>query len=148
MTVLAFTVRDHRGKLLLLSTSMAICNTPFFAVLKFLYWASEYAASCSWQKVMWVSDAQNVINDILDTKEPSGWESARGTTTIRHRFRTHEWRLVWEGKEYNELADSRTKYTALNEISFFFDEFSLGNLSQVCLDVVLTEQLRAGFFEE
>lgn len=48
--VLAFAIRDHKGKLLFLSTIMRSCRMPFEAELKALDWASNYVAICSWNK--------------------------------------------------------------------------------------------------
>lgn len=62
---LAFAVRDHKGKLLLLSTTTTPCMTPFLAELKALEWATNYAAMCAWNKVLWAVDAQNVVQDVL-----------------------------------------------------------------------------------
>lgn len=62
---LAFAIRDHKGKLLFLSTTTTPCMTPFLIELKDLEWAINYVAMCAWNKVLQAVDAQNLVPDIL-----------------------------------------------------------------------------------
>lgn len=72
VTALAFVVRDHKGKLLLLSTTSILCRTPFLAEARALEWACSYAEVCSWQKVIWVSDAKHVLQEVTNVQERAG----------------------------------------------------------------------------
>lgn len=63
---------------------------------------------------------------------------------IRERLRRQEWTLKWSGHDFSALADAAAKFTALNGVSLFCDEFSVGNLPQLCLEVVLRDKLCVG----
>lgn len=88
-----------------------------------------------------MTDAQNILRNVMESKEPTGWDSEQDLTG---RFRNHEWTITWEGREANVLADLAAKFTATSGISLFCDEFILGESPQQCLDVILKEQLSAG----
>lgn len=49
---LAFAIKDHKGKLLLLSTMILSCTSSFLAEVKGLKWASDYATTCSWGNIV------------------------------------------------------------------------------------------------
>lgn len=73
--------------------------------------------------MVWAVDAStlDVMKETLLEAEPAGWDSSQELITVRDRLtKKKDRKLIWEGREFNELADSAAKFTFQHEFSLNF----------------------------
>ena len=68
---LAMVVRDYQDKLLYVTSALDRCTSPHMAEILALEWASKYAEQCLWNKVIWSSDAKEVVKEVKSEDEPT-----------------------------------------------------------------------------
>lgn len=102
---------DDRGKLLVLRTKLIDCASPFDAEVKALEWASDVAEMGSWRKVVWSMDAKLIVDEMLSSEEPNGWETRLDLLNIKERFQNREWILCWHPRNTNVVADAAAKFS-------------------------------------
>lgn len=102
--------KDCKGKLVTLQTKLLPTMTPYLAELNALFWASEMAMSLPCSSLVWECDANNVIRDVLDPKDPCVWESRHDLLVVKSRFRTSPWTIHCEARSANGLADDAAKF--------------------------------------
>lgn len=74
-----------------------------------LDWTSLRAAEVGWNKVLWVSDAMEVVKEVNWNLTPWNWDTFYLMLIIKERFSNFNWHLVWEARETNQVADAVTK---------------------------------------
>ncbi|KAF3449996.1 hypothetical protein FNV43_RR06075 [Rhamnella rubrinervis] len=141
--VAAMVVRDNEGKILLLDTCIFTAMSAFDAEIKTLNWAASKASSCGWKNLIWISDAKEAVRLILDHSVPANWPSRDEIKFLRNIFTREDWKLEWNCRPANKLADISAKFSLSNSRVIFYYEFSIGNLPKCISDCVLVEQLAA-----
>ncbi|KAF3437423.1 hypothetical protein FNV43_RR20176 [Rhamnella rubrinervis] len=139
----AMVVRNNDGKLIFLSSTVLNCNSSFEAELAALNWASGIAERGGWSKVIWEVDALEVVNAIEETGEPHCWFGFHKVKDIRQRFSCFDWKLCWQSRRCNLIADVTAKETLFSDVCFEVDEFSLEKLPSSVLVPLFAEQLAA-----
>lgn len=56
-------------------------------------------------------DAANVIEDVLNSWEPQGWDSKSYILPVRQRFAVFNWKLDWNPKTSNRAAHAAASFT-------------------------------------
>lgn len=137
---MSFVAQDHRGKFILLQSSLAGTLSPEKAEIKTLVWATEIVSSKGSELVEWRCDAQRVVDQIMTIEEPNIWHTINDLLLLRQRFQRGDWILLWTNIEAN------TKFSLKHKLLFCcFDLFELLHCSigAICLeDEALSFSLR------
>lgn len=110
----------------------------FDAEFKVLEWASGLIEEKGWGNIMWSSDALMVVKEINAKNSPNDWSASNDLLVIRCRFETNKWRMSWNARTSNILADLIAKNTASSNIPLFFYVY---NLKDIPLDYLLCADL-------
>ncbi|KAF3438278.1 hypothetical protein FNV43_RR21039 [Rhamnella rubrinervis] len=139
----AMDVRDSTGTPLFLATQLFSCLSSYNVDAKILAlnWASTHAKECNWKNIIWVTDAKEVANTVLEASTPANWNSWYEIQSLKERFLCEDWILEWNNREANCLADLEAKYTLQHKTLLRCDEFSLNLLPKCITDRIQLERL-------
>ena len=140
----AMVVRDNRGKLLFLDTKLFKCYSAMDAEIQAIEWASSKAEHSGWKNIQWSIDAKEVTKIILDSSFPANWSSWYEIQNLRIRFGRGDWKLEWNRREQNIVADSTAKYVLDHKCLLKCDEFSTRVLPFNIIDRLMIEQEGSG----
>ncbi|KAF3448191.1 hypothetical protein FNV43_RR08904 [Rhamnella rubrinervis] len=118
----------------------AVPHSPFEAELNALHWASELAERGRWTNVIWKMDTLEVVNVIERSSKPHCWFGFHKVLNIRNRFSSFVWKLCWNNRLCNLIADAVAKETLVSSVCFEVDEFSMEKFSPSLLVSMLAEQ--------
>lgn len=89
---LGLVIRDETGELVLFSTKTIACISAKVAELMAIEWASEIAERERWLRIVWSSDALELVKAINEEADPEEWDIRLGVLLIRNR----QARALWE----------------------------------------------------
>ncbi|KAF3451599.1 hypothetical protein FNV43_RR07694 [Rhamnella rubrinervis] len=103
--------------------------------------ASTHAKECNWKNIIWVTDAKEVANTVLEASAPANWNSWYEIQSLKERFLREDWILEWNNREANCVADLGAKYTLQHKTWLRCDEFFLSLLPKYITDRIQLERL-------
>ena len=148
-SALALVVRDEQGRVVFLASQLESAENAMVAELKALVWALQIAKERSWQQVVWSSDAKTIVDEVLASYEPCGWESRYSILLCRKLLQERSWILVWNARSSNTVADVTAKFTLASNNCLYFSHCLRSNsfVFPICIrDAISHDQLSLGLF--
>lgn len=117
-TGLTFVVRDEDRNIVQITSRNENCDNAHEAEVLALLWATEVAKYKGWQNVEWSMDAVVVVKEVVSKEVTEKWHTRHAILQIRSRFDLHNWKILWNPRSSNVLANSFAKF-ALEKINAF-----------------------------
>nr|XP_048327574.1 uncharacterized protein LOC125421847 [Ziziphus jujuba var. spinosa] len=136
---LAFTVRNWKGELLYLASKCINCDSPLEAELKALVWEAKEAANRNWNNLEWSSNSALVVENITSHEDPTGWDSRCDFIFLQSLFSSYCWKIRWNSRETNGLADCVAKKVLKEDVCFELVNFCFQSLPRDILDVLASD---------
>ncbi|KAF3436461.1 hypothetical protein FNV43_RR23553 [Rhamnella rubrinervis] len=122
-------LHSQLGRVWYLASKLDLAYSPTEAELKAIEWAFELAVEKNWSKIIWSSDALNVVKEILSSSNPSLWEIRYSVLYCRSLLRQNEWKMEWNARSSNVVADCVAKVSLnSNTVLSTYDQASGGLL--------------------
>lgn len=90
-----------------------------------LEWATDIARNENWSNVLWSTDAKTIVNELVDGTDPTSWSFRYVVIKIKQNFMLQIWKLAWNGRSSNLLADSLAKLSFNYNSDVVFDSSHL-----------------------
>ncbi|KAF3443706.1 hypothetical protein FNV43_RR13396 [Rhamnella rubrinervis] len=104
---LSMIVRDVRGKLVFLASSLYDVLPPYLAEMKALEWATGLATQKNWTKVFWFSDSQYLVQEINSNRVSSSWFVFNEILNIKCEF-----------AEIHDFVEIRSSTKEIHDLGF------------------------------
>lgn len=137
--VLEVVVRDAFGNLIAAEFKIAKCSSAFEAEVQALVWATFMATEHDWKFLILSTDAYTIVEEVKSNKMPKDWSAGEGVHKIRRALELNNWKLVWQKRSANKLADVLAKLTLKNKSYFSFSSSNLDCLPGAFCNVYFSE---------
>ncbi|KAF3436727.1 hypothetical protein FNV43_RR19474 [Rhamnella rubrinervis] len=85
-----------------------------------LVWALKISEGKHWSNIIWSADSQEMVKEINAMEDPSQWDTRYLMISCRRMLSLRHWKLNWNARSSNSLADSIAKWTLRSSIPFLF----------------------------
>ncbi|KAF3437451.1 hypothetical protein FNV43_RR20204 [Rhamnella rubrinervis] len=76
-----------------------------------LVWALKISEGKHWSNIIWSADSQEMVKEINAMEDPSQWDTRYLMISCRRTLSSRHWKLNWNARSSNSLADSIAKWT-------------------------------------
>lgn len=121
-------MHEHKGKVILLAGQECCCETPFEAEVKAIRWVAELLDEKGWCNLEWTSDAATVVKEITSSTDPCRWSTKFDMMRIKSLFEENGWKIEWQSRQSNSLANAIAKWTLSNKSPLMVDVFNFDSL--------------------
>lgn len=132
-------VIDDCGTLIEAVSKSYYCKSAFEVELKTVEWATTLDASKGWRKLIFATDAHEVVNNISLIPKQQGWILKEETTNIRAALHQNNWSLIWNNISSNRLADELAKLAFALKSNLFFSSLDLSCLQETFCSIYASE---------
>ncbi|KAF3443322.1 hypothetical protein FNV43_RR13004 [Rhamnella rubrinervis] len=147
LVALAFVLRDDSGNIVYLESKLDRAESPLEAEFMALAWALKISEGKHWSNIIWSADSQEMVKEINVVEDPSQWETRYVALSCRRMLNSKHWKLNWNARSSNSLADSIAKLTLRCNNPFLFssiaESFSSSNFPSSFSLIVRQDQADA-----
>lgn len=90
-------------------------------------------------KLIFISDAAKVVEDINSKSEPKGWYTSEDIYNIHACLFKNNWNITWNRRSANRLADCPAKLSLSSCNPFFFTTFNLECLPETFCNIYISK---------
>ncbi|KAF3451878.1 hypothetical protein FNV43_RR07974 [Rhamnella rubrinervis] len=119
-TALAFVLRDEGGNIIYLASKLERAASPLEAEFMALEWALKLSEANYWSNITWSADSQDMVKAINAVEDPAQWDTGYLALGCRKVLGSKKWKLNWNSRTSNLLADSLAKRSLQSIQSFLF----------------------------
>lgn len=119
LAAVAFVVRDSLGNVVMPASSLENVGSAEAAELQAICFAADYVSSLKGNNILWSSDAQFLVKEIISSSEPRGWDTRYLVLQCKWWFTERGWKLEWHPRCTNKVADLLAKETLKARCPYF-----------------------------
>lgn len=80
-----------------------------------------------------------MVKEVLSSKRPSGWHTQNNIVKIQESLSRKNWKLEWNARISNFLADGLAKMTFVSNYNLLFFDFDLATLLEKLKDTLFAD---------
>lgn len=96
------------------------CDSPLEVEAKAIRWAAELMDEIGWRNLEWTFDGAPAVEEITSTKDPCRWSTRFDMLKVQSLFAPNGWKIGWQSRLANSLADATSKWILLNNRPLYF----------------------------
>lgn len=116
---------NETGGVIKISSKLTEADSAMEAEVKALEWASSVASSDNWSHFIWSSDALSVVKKACLSRELGGWDAKYAILNARNNLCNKAWKLLWNDRTPNSIADRMSKLSFRLNLYFLFDNSNI-----------------------